>query len=73
MDDEELVRAARDNEPYAGPFLVSLYGPKLAGYCRSIASDLSDIDRELATANAIEPAVRRIDNYDPVMGPGSPG
>lgn len=68
MDDEELIRAALNNESYAGPFLISLYGPKLAGYCRSIASDLSDTDREHAIANGIERAVRRIDSYDPALG-----
>ena len=68
MDDEELIRAARNNEAFAGPFLVSLYGPKLAGYCRSIASDLSDTDREHAIANGIERAVRRIETYDPDRG-----
>jgi RNA polymerase sigma factor (sigma-70 family) len=68
MDDDELIRAARENEPYAGAFLVSVYGPKLAGYCRSIASDLSDTDREHVIAVGIERAVRRIETYDPARG-----
>jgi RNA polymerase sigma factor (sigma-70 family) len=68
MDDEALIQAARENAPYAGAFLVSLYGPKLAGYCRSIASDLSDTDREHAIALGIEHAVRRIETYEPARG-----
>lgn len=68
MDDSELIRAVRENESYAGPFLVSLYGPRLAGYCRSIAPDLGDTDRELAIENGIERAVRRIEAYEPDRG-----
>lgn len=68
MDDDELIQAARDNQPWAAPFLVSLYGPRLAGYCHSIAGDLGDTDRCLVIATAIERAVRRIDAYDPARG-----
>lgn len=69
MDDDELINAARAGKEYAGPFLVSLHGPAMAAYCRSIAGDLSDTDREHIVANAIERAVRRIEKYDPVRAP----
>jgi RNA polymerase sigma factor (sigma-70 family) len=68
MDEDALIQAARDNAPYAGAFMVSLYGPRLAGYCRSIASDLSDTDREHAVAVGIERAVRRFETYDETRG-----
>lgn len=68
MDEEALIQAARENAPYAGAFLVSLYGPRLAGYGRSIAADLSDTDREHAIALGIERAIRRIETYDETRG-----
>lgn len=68
MNDEDLIEAARTGQPHAGPFLVSLYGPRVLGYCRSVAGDLSDVDHEHIVANAIERAVRRIEKYDPAKG-----
>ena len=68
MSDEDLIEGARAGQPHAGPFLVSLYGPKVLGYCKSIASDLSDVDHEHIVANAIERAVRRIEKYDATKG-----
>jgi RNA polymerase sigma-70 factor (ECF subfamily) len=66
--DKELIAAARDGQEYAGAFLVSLHGPGLAAYCRSIAPELSDTDREHIICNAIERAVRRIETFDESRG-----
>jgi DNA-directed RNA polymerase specialized sigma24 family protein len=66
---DELIADARAGKPHAAPFLISLYGPALAGYLRDIASDLSDTDRELIAERAVEAAVRKIDRYDPTHGP----
>lgn len=68
MADEDLIAAARAGQEHAGPFLVSSYGPKLNGFCRTIARDLSDVDREHVVETAIETAVRRIDRFDPERG-----
>lgn len=68
MEEQQLIEAAREGKEWAGPFLVSLHGPALAGYCHSVAGDLSDTDREHVVANAIERAVRRIDKFDPDRG-----
>lgn len=66
--DEELIGALKAGEEHAEAFMVSLYGPRLLGYCRTIASDLSDVDRELVCEQAIETACRKIDDYDPGKG-----
>ena len=67
--DEELIRALKAGDEHADAFMISLYGPKLLGYCRTIASDLGDVDRELICEQAIETACRKIDDYDPGKGP----
>ena len=66
--DEELIQAAKAGQPHAGAFLVSLYGPRLLGYCRTIAPDLGDVDRELICEQAIEKACRKMDEYDETKG-----
>jgi RNA polymerase sigma factor (sigma-70 family) len=66
---DELITDARAGKPHAAPFLISLYGPPLAGYLRDIAYDLSDTDRELIAERAVEAAVRKIDRYDSTRGP----
>lgn len=66
--DEELIQAAKAGQPHAGAFLVSLYGPRLLGYCRTIAPDLGDVDRELICEQAIEKACRKMDGYDETKG-----
>lgn len=66
---DNLIADARAGKPHAAPFLISLYGPALAGYLRAIASDLSDTDRELIAERAIEAAVRKIDRYDSAQAP----
>jgi RNA polymerase sigma factor (sigma-70 family) len=66
--DEDLIRAALENQPHAGAFMVSLYGPKLLGYCMTIAPDLSDVDREFICEQAVEKACRKIDEFDPAEG-----
>ena len=58
--DEELIQAAKAGQLHAGAFLVSLYGPRLLGYCRTITPDLGDVDRELICEQAIEKACRKI-------------
>lgn len=63
--DEDLIRAAQEGQPHAGAFLISLYGPRLLGYCRTIAPDLSEVDREYICEQAVENACRKIDEYDP--------
>lgn len=68
MSDDDLIQAAREGRDYAGPFLVSMFGPRLLGYCKSIASDLSDTDCERVVELAIEKAVRKIDAFDPTRG-----
>lgn len=68
MSDDDFIEAARQGQDHAAPFLVSLYGPKVLGYCRSIASDLSDVERERICEIAIEKAVRKIDRFDPSKG-----
>lgn len=64
----ELLNKLRSGDPNAGAFLVSYAGPSLHGYARSIASDLSDADRERICELAVERAVRKIDRYDPAKG-----
>jgi RNA polymerase sigma-70 factor (ECF subfamily) len=68
VSDEDLIQAAREGRDYAGPFLVSMYGPRLLGYCKAIASDLSDTDCERVVELAIEKAVRKIDAFAPERG-----
>jgi len=63
--DEDLIQAAESGQPYAGAFMISLYGSRLLGYCRTIAPDLSDVDREFICERAAENACRKIDEYDP--------
>ncbi|HET9970336.1 MAG TPA: sigma-70 family RNA polymerase sigma factor [Streptosporangiaceae bacterium] len=66
--DEDLIQAAEAGQPYAGAFMISLYGSRLLGYCRTIAPDLSDVDREFICERAAENACRKIDEYDPDKG-----
>src|ERR1017187_1774774 len=66
--DEELIQAAKAGHEHAGAFLISLYGPRLLGYCRTIAPDLGDIDREFICEQAVEKACRKIDEYDEMKG-----
>jgi RNA polymerase sigma factor (sigma-70 family) len=68
VSDDDLIQAAREGRDYAGPFLVSMFGPRVLGYCKSIASDLSDTDCERIVELAIEKAVRKIDTFDPHRG-----
>lgn len=68
MSDDDLIQAALEGRDYAGPFLVSMFGPRVLGYCKSIASDLSDTDCERVVELAIEKAVRKIDTFDPNRG-----
>lgn len=68
MDDEDLIQAARDGKEHAGPFLISLYGPMLLGYARSIAPELGDSGCEQICEWAVERAIRKIDLYDPAKG-----
>jgi hypothetical protein len=66
--DEELIQAAKAGHKYAGAFLISVYGERLLGYCRTIAPDLGDVDRELICEQAAEKACRKIDEYDETKG-----
>jgi RNA polymerase sigma-70 factor, ECF subfamily len=66
--DEDLIRATRENQPHAGAFMVSMYGPKLMGYCLTIAPDLSEVDREFICEQAVEKACRKIGEFDPAKG-----
>lgn len=68
MDEQELITAAVEGSPHAGTFLVSVFGPQLQGYCRSISADLSDVDREMICEQAVELAVRKIDSFDRQKG-----
>ena len=68
VDDEDLIRAAREGKEYAGPFMISLYAPMLLGYARGLASDLGDSGCEQICEWAVERAVRKIDLYDPAKG-----
>ena len=63
--DNDLIRAAQAGQDYASAFLVSRYGPRVLGYCRFIAPDLTDVDHERIVEIAIETAVRKIDRFDP--------
>ena len=67
--DEDLIKAAKGGNERAGAFMISLYGPKLLGYCRTIAPDLGDVDRELICEQAVETACRKIDDYDSSKSP----
>ena len=40
MSDDDLIQAAREGRDYAGPFLVSMFGPSLLGFCKAMASVL---------------------------------
>ncbi|MCW2855447.1 MAG: sigma-70 family polymerase sigma factor [Marmoricola sp.] len=66
--DNDLVRAAQAGQDHASAFLVSRFGPRVLGYCRSIATDLTDVDHERIVELAIENAVRKIDRFDPNRG-----
>jgi RNA polymerase sigma-70 factor (ECF subfamily) len=68
MDDDELIRAVREGQAYAGPFLVSLYAPRILGQVRNVAGDLGDEACELICENAVERAIRGIDKYSPSCG-----
>lgn len=68
MDDDELIRAVRRGQDYAGPFLVSLYAPRILGQVRNVAGDLGDAACELICENAVERAIRGIDKYDRSRG-----
>lgn len=68
MDDEELIRAVREGQAYAGPFLISLYAPRILGHVRHVAGDLGDEACELISENAVERALRAIDKYDASRG-----
>lgn len=68
MDDEELIRAVREGQDYAGPFLVSLYAPRILGQVRHVAGDLGDEACELICEMAVERALRAIDRYNPSQG-----
>lgn len=66
--DDELIRAARAGETHAGPFLVSLYAPRILGHTRAVAGDLGDAACEQIAECAIERAVRKIHLFDPERG-----
>lgn len=68
MDDEELIRAVRDGQDYAGPFLVSLYASRILGQVRNVAGDLGDAACELICENAVERAIRAIAKFDSSRG-----
>ncbi|WP_375504503.1 RNA polymerase sigma factor [uncultured Jatrophihabitans sp.] len=68
MNDDELIQAAREGQSFAAAFLVSVFGPRMLGFAKSIAPDLSDTDREHAVEIAVETAVRKIDKFDPSRG-----
>lgn len=68
MEEQALIAAALEGSPHAGTFLVSVYGPQLLGYCRSLTPDLSDVDREMICEQAVELAVRKIDAFDRELG-----
>jgi RNA polymerase sigma-70 factor (ECF subfamily) len=68
VSDDDLIQAAREGHDYAAAFLVSMYGPRVLGYCRAIAPDLSDVDCERVVELAVETAVRKIEKFDPSRG-----
>jgi RNA polymerase sigma-70 factor, ECF subfamily len=68
MNDDDLVRQLREGDDRAAAFLVSLHAPRLFGYARAIAPDLSDTDRQFVCDIAVETAVRRIDRFDGERG-----
>lgn len=68
MDELALIQAAKASEPGAGAFLVSRYGQQLIGYCRTLTLDMSDVDREMICEQAVELAVRKIEEYDEQLG-----
>lgn len=68
MDEDALIAAALEGSPHAGTFLVSVFGPRLLGYCRSQTPDLSDTDREMICEQAVEIAVRKIETFDRAKG-----
>jgi len=68
VDELALIQAAKASEPGAGAFLVSRYGHQLIGYCRTLAPEMSDVDREMICEQAVELAVRKIEEYDEQRG-----
>jgi RNA polymerase sigma-70 factor (ECF subfamily) len=68
MDIGRLIEQLKTGDDTAGPVLVSILAPRLLGYAEMIANDLPLADREQAVEEAIETAVRRIDQYDPNKG-----
>jgi RNA polymerase sigma factor (sigma-70 family) len=65
MDVDELLKAAREGEGWAGLALVTLLMPTLLSYVHSIAEDLSTADQEDAVERAIVRSLQRIERYNP--------
>lgn len=65
MDLEELLKAARAGESWAGLALVTQLMPMLVKYVEGFASDLSQSEQEMAVETAILRSVKSIDRYDP--------
>ena len=65
MNVDELLKAARSGESWAGLALVTLLMPTMLSYAQSIAGDLSAADQEDAVERAIVRSVDRIDRYNP--------
>jgi RNA polymerase sigma-70 factor (ECF subfamily) len=63
-----LIEQIRQGDETAGAVLVSVVAPRLLGYAGLIAQDLSDADREQVVEEAIEKAIRKIDQYDESRG-----
>jgi len=68
MNDDELIQALINGDEAAGVFLVSRFAPRALGYCRLIAPDVSETDRELLCEKAVETAVDKIDHFDSTRG-----
>lgn len=63
--DQNLLEAAKDGDPAAGPMLVSQFGPALVTYLQGIAPNRGLVDVEELAQIAIERAVARIHQFDP--------
>ena len=68
MDPEQLAEQLSDGDDSAGPLLVSVAGPILAGYAELVAADLGPVDRDEIVQKALETGVRRIGDFDPARG-----
>jgi RNA polymerase sigma factor (sigma-70 family) len=64
MDYDDLLRAARAGESWAGPALVTALMPMLLRYVAEIGGDLAPADQEAVVERAVLRSVDQLERYD---------